>query len=261
MPGKRWGGDRSGRPRRGRWSQAELARLRDLYGHKTLDQISRELNRPAASVQRMAESLFPGGDKVGDWDEEEAQRLKQYLGVCDADIIARIFGRVPSDVREHIRSLDENQTVRPWTQEDVADLKRLHGTRTDRDIARVFQRPEASVTAMAAELCLAKDKAFVRRRATEATPPVRMPRWSAEEVVVLKEIYALSSNLEIAQRLDRSVKSVVSKAHGLGLRKDHSRLVEMGVKNVSLRHDRNHEAGPQAMSPEPGSLPREGEMS
>lgn len=250
MPGKRWGGDRSGRPRRGRWSQAELARLRDLYGHKTLEQIARELNRPAPSVQRMAESLFPGGDKVGEWDEEEAQRLKQYLGVCDPEIIARIFGRTPECVREFIQSLDENQTLRPWTQEEIADLKRLHGTRTDRDIARVFQRPEASVSAMALELCLAKDKAFVRRQATEATPPVRMPRWSADEVVLLKEIYAMHSNLEIAQRLNRSVKSVVSKAHGLGLRKDHSRLVAMGIKNVSLRHDRHLESGSEPEPPE-----------
>ena len=41
---------------------------------------------------------------------------------------------------------------------------------------------------------------------------------------------------DIALKLDRSVKSVVSKAHNLGLKKDPDRLREMGRENVSLRY-------------------------
>lgn len=240
MRGRKWGSDQSDRPRRGRWSQAELARLKDLYGRKTLEQISKELNRPAASIEKMAESLFPQGDKDGPWDADEVEKLKRYLGVCDVKTMARIFGRTPASVKAHLESLDQNQVERPWTQADLSDLKRLHGTRTDRDIARMFRRPVESVRAKAAELCLAKDKAFVRKIADENAAPTRMPRWTAEEIATLKEMYAQKSNLEIAQTLHRSVKSVVSKAHSLGLRKDHSRLVEMGIRNVSLRYDRKN---------------------
>ncbi len=201
----------------------------------------------------MAETMFPPGDKEGPWEAGEAQRLKRYLGVCDVDTIARIFGRTSACVENHLESLDENQVERPWSQEELSDLKRLHGTRTNRDIARVFRRPVESVTAKAAELCLAKDKAFVRKIADRNATPTRMPRWSAAEIELLKELYAQNSNLDIAQNLQRSVKSVVSKAHSLGLRKDHSRLVEMGIKNVSLRYDRKDSEGAESMPSDMGN--------
>jgi len=41
--------------RKGRWSQAEIARLREVYGLRDDHQIARELNRTVQSVRRMAE--------------------------------------------------------------------------------------------------------------------------------------------------------------------------------------------------------------
>jgi len=69
-------------------------------------------------------------------------------------------------------------------------------------------------------------------------PGTRMPRWRMEELEFLQEVYATLPNLEIARRLGRSVKSVVSKAHQLSLEKSADRLREMGRENVSARYDR-----------------------
>ena len=66
-----------------------------------------------------------------------------------------------------------------------------------------------------------------------------MPRWTDPELQVLRQLYPGESNLQIAQQLGRSVKSVVSKAHNLGLKKDKARLEEMGRQNVRLRYDRS----------------------
>ena len=63
-----------------------------------------------------------------------------------------------------------------------------------------------------------------------------MPRWKAEELAILRQDYAVESNLEIARRLGRSVKSVVSKAHHLALKKSDDRLREMGRENVKVRY-------------------------
>jgi hypothetical protein len=63
-----------------------------------------------------------------------------------------------------------------------------------------------------------------------------MPRWSNAELDLLRELYPRTSNLDIAQRLQRSVKSVVSKAHHMGLKKELERLQEMGRENVRLRY-------------------------
>jgi DNA-binding NarL/FixJ family response regulator len=64
-----------------------------------------------------------------------------------------------------------------------------------------------------------------------------MPRWNASELEVLRALYPTRSNLEIALELQRSVKSVVSKAHHLGLKKEIERLREMGRENVRLRYN------------------------
>jgi len=63
-----------------------------------------------------------------------------------------------------------------------------------------------------------------------------MPRWKAEELEILKGTYSSQSNIEIARQLGRSVKSVVSKAHQLRMKKSSERLREMGRENVSVRY-------------------------
>jgi hypothetical protein len=66
-----------------------------------------------------------------------------------------------------------------------------------------------------------------------------MPRWRPDELEVLCEHYPNLPNLEVAHRLGRSVKSVVSKAHHMGLRKNTERLQAMGRENVALRYRRS----------------------
>lgn len=236
MRGSRWGGEKPNRPRRGRWSQAEVGRLRELYGLRDEDSIARELNRPVASVRKMAETLFPMAVRRGPWTAQEVQELKRYLGATSEEVIARILGRTPDEIRRQITDLGRIQEGGRWTPDEVAELKRIYGTRTDEDIAVIFGRSVESVQRLATRLCLAKDKAFLRKLV--GTAATVMPRWTDEDIERLKELYPEHSNLEIAQKLGRSVKSVVSKAHNLGLKKDRARLQEMGRENVNLRYRR-----------------------
>jgi hypothetical protein len=61
------------------------------------------------------------------------------------------------------------------------------------------------------------------------------PRWTKEEVSLLKRLYRIHSNAEIAQILGRKVSSVVFKGHRLGLAKGARRLKEMGRENIRRR--------------------------
>lgn len=61
------------------------------------------------------------------------------------------------------------------------------------------------------------------------------PRWTKEEVSLLRRLYRTHSNAEIAQILGRKVSSVVFKGHRLGLSKGARRLREMGRENIRLR--------------------------
>lgn len=248
----RWGREKSDRPRRGRWSQAEIARLRELYGLRDDEAIAKDLNRPVASVRKMAEQVFPETKRTGPWTASEVQELKKYLGATSPQVIARVLGRTEEEVRAQIQALGRVKKDDDWSQEDTAEFKRLYGTRTNKHLALIFGRSEEQVRQFADVLCLAKDKAFLRKLTDR--PPTRMPRWTPEEIERLRETYPIHSNLEIAQELNRSVKSVVSKAHILGLKKDRARLQEMGRENVSLRYGKDREsdsAGDSASTTDP----------
>ncbi len=235
-----WGEDRSSGARRGRWSQAEIARFKELYGLRDEALIARELKRSVASVRRMAATLFQESPRSGPWEEDEVQELKRYIGATTQEVIARIMGRSEKDVGNKLADLGRVQQTGRWAPQEVGDFKRLYGTRTDEALALIFGRSIESIRRVAQRHCLAKDKAFLRKLAG-GEQSSRMPRWKEEELELLREFYPQSSNLDIAQRLNRSVKSVVSKAHNLGLKKDPSRLREMGRENVSLRYNKSQE--------------------
>jgi hypothetical protein len=61
------------------------------------------------------------------------------------------------------------------------------------------------------------------------------PRWTKEEVSLLKRLYRTHSNAEIAGILRRKVSSVVFKGHRLGLSKGARRLKDMGRENIRRR--------------------------
>lgn len=222
------------RQRRGRWSQAEMTRLKELYGLREDAVIARELGRSVASVRKMAETVCRAEPRQGPWTANEVQRLKRYLGVTTPEIISRLLGRGESEVREHITELGRIRLDSEWTRDELLNFKRIFGTRTNDDLTRIFGRPLDEIERMAGEHALAKDKAFLRRLKGDVA--TRMPRWTQAELDRLRALYSMNSNLEIARELGRSVKSVVSKAHNLGLKKDLNRLREMGRQNVSFRY-------------------------
>jgi len=225
----------SGR-RKGPWSQSEIERLKRLFGLRQDGVIARELNRSVESVRRMARRVFSGEERTGPWSAREVQALKNYLGAANMETVSLVLRRPPVEIQRKVVELESQVKSRSWTPEDTQALKRLYGTRFNSDLVLILGRPEADIEIKATSFCLAKDKGFRRRSGKGGT--VRMPRWTPEAVDKLCEIYSTTPNLEIARILDRSVKSVVSKAHDLALKKSPDRLRRMGRENVQIRYDR-----------------------
>lgn len=228
--------------RRGRWSQSEVDRLKELFGLRDEGVIARDLGRSVASVRKMAETTCRGEPRQGPWAASEVQNLRRYLGISTPEVIARLLGRSETEVRERIQDLGRVRTDTQWGRDEVVEFKRVFGTRTNEDLTRIFGRPLAEIEGLANEHALAKDKAFLRRLKGDVA--TRMPRWTSEELERLRELYTNHANLDIARELGRSVKSVVSKAHNMGLRKDLDRLREMGRQNVSHRYQRDDDVIP-----------------
>lgn len=114
-------------------------------------------------------------------------------------------------------------------------LKEQYGTAPDTALARRLGVKVEVIQKAAAALCLGKDKAVFH-----GNP---MPRWDEVDLAYLQDHYAETDNLTLALHLDRTVKSVVSRAQKLGLKKSPERLQEMGRVNISIRYGRAY-AGP-----------------
>jgi hypothetical protein len=117
-----------------------------------------------------------------------------------------------------------------WHPDDVLELRRSYGRQTNAQIARRLHKSRSEISVKASELALAKDK--------RAFPGSKMPRWSADELELLRSLYPIMPSIQIAKRMGRSLKSVSSKGVALGLRKNVGRLREMGRENVQWRRDR-----------------------
>ena len=120
-----------------------------------------------------------------------------------------------------------------WTADHRRYLKRHYGRTLDSVLAMHFGTSADEVAGEARALRLAKDKAWTRQFGG-----IRMPRWSDQDVENLRDNYAQFSNWALAGMLGRSIKSVVSKGHTMGLKKSPKRLADMGRENVRLKRDR-----------------------
>ena len=222
---------------KGEWTTEELAHLKKWYGIRDDLFLARELGCKPDSLRDAALGVFNAEPKDGPWTDDETDALRTYLGACDHEMIGRIIGRSSDAIESRIVELATSLVDRPLTVDEVVRFKRYYGTRSDEDLSIIFGRRLQVIKDLAAELCLSKDKVFLRR-ASGGEAKTKMPRWSSSELERLRELYPAMSNLDIAQELGRSVKSVVSKAHNLRLKKDKARLQQMGRQNVRLRYER-----------------------
>lgn len=225
------------------WTEEDLERLRTRLGAHDTAFLARSLGRSVPEVLAKAEEIFDEPPRDGPWSSAQVEQLRGYVGLLDVPLIARMLGRTREAVDAKVLELARGLERAPLDAEQLTRFKRIYGTRADADLAVVFGRTLDVIEEAARAHCLSKDKAFLKRQPAEGAVPrrTRMPRWSRDELARLEELYPIASNLDIARELGRSVKSVVSKAHHLGLKKGKARLQQMGRQNVAIRYEREGE--------------------
>lgn len=112
---------------------------------------------------------------------------------------------------------------------NIKAFKAAYGRTTDKKLAEDFNLTVEEVEALAEKHALGKDKRVIRTGG--------MPRWTVEEISTLRSLHPDRSNEEIAVIMGKTVKGVISKAHGLRLKKSAQYKEEMGRKNISKRFD------------------------
>lgn len=250
----------SDRPlRRGNWSVQELERLRLLLPHRGVAHTAVLLRRSPDSVQRKALLLLRSPLRQGPWSHGDDQQLRRAWGALEPGLLGPLLGRPSGEVRRRAEELRREMRGGPWSREEQRLLKKLYGTRRDEDLEVCLQRDRVEIKAVAKQLCLAKDKRLRAKLHGSPQPgggtaagvrPSSMPRWTAEDVGRLRELYPHYDNLTVARALGRTVTSVANKACQLGIKKSSEVLANIGRANIAVRY-----AGSEASS---GASPSEG---
>ena len=226
--------------RRGNWSVQELERLRLLLPHRGVEQTAALLRRSSDSVQRKALDLLRVPQRKGPWTDSADLQLRQAWGALEPRLLGPMLGRPVGDVRRRADDLRRSLRRGPWTREERRMLKKLYGTRADADLEVCLQRGRDEIARVAKELCLAKDKRFRASSGDERSRPggkgPRMPRWSADEVRRLRQLYPHHDNLTVARELGRTVTSVANKAYQIGVKKSPELLADIGRSNIAFRY-------------------------
>lgn len=224
--------------RRGNWSVQELERLRLLLPRRGVNDTAQLLRRSPDSVRRKAVDLLASPPCKTAWSADDDLRLRRSWGVLEPRLLGLLLGRSAAEVLRRIGQLRGRLGSGPWTRRELLELKDLYGTRTDDDLEVALLRPRAEIAAVAAQLCLAKDKRF-RKAAMARAGTKAMPRWTDEQVAMLRRLYPDLDNLEVARQLGRTVASVANKAHQLDLHKSPELLARIGRDNVIVRYQRD----------------------
>lgn len=218
---------------RGRWADGHIKFLRDYYGRRAVSWIASQLGRTPECVHRQAAKQFTGRGVA--WEPCDDAVLREGLMHRASRLeIARRLSVSEEELDRRIEALRAVAQSHPLRAADEEDFKRCYSSVLDRDLVIVFGVVEARIAEAASRLQLRKNKGLMAQFGVRTV----MPRWAAAELAILRVDYATCSNISIARKLGRSVKSVVSKAHHLGLQKSPERLREMGAQNVRRRYER-----------------------
>jgi hypothetical protein len=96
---------------------------------------------------------------------------------------------------------------KPWSKGEIAILRKLYPATKQQELADRLKRPGHAITYMAGKLGLKKAEGSFY--------------WTDKEVKLLKELFSQYrvSIEEIAERLDRGIKAVRTKANQMGLKR------------------------------------------
>lgn len=220
--------------RQGAWTVQELGRLRQLLPWRGVEGAAALLRRTPESVRRRAAQLLAAPPRRGEWTKVDDEALRIAWGGLEPRLIATMLGRPVAEVTKRAATIRASRAVGPWTHEEDLLLKRVHGTRSVRDLEVCLRRSAKDIEQRAAHLCLHKDKRW-SASASGGGDVTRSPRWTAREVEQLRSLYADRDNLEIARAMGRSVVSVANKAWQLGLHKGRKARAQIGRANVAFR--------------------------
>lgn len=217
---------------RNRWTDKEIALLKELYPVKRRAEIAQQLGRSRRGIDKMVTTLKlphlmspPSPSRKNSWPVADDAFLAEYITKWPIEKIAEKLGRTPTIVQRRawkkhfLRNPEQPRTKqRPWTRQEILQLQHLLPTCSNKEIAEMLGRPLESI--------LGKKKRMKIKRP---------PPWTEKNIAILKKYFPFETNAKVGERLGKDPGLVRLKAIALGLRK--SIYAKLGLrKNIYAKY-------------------------
>ncbi len=189
------------------WTDGEIAYLKKQYGTAPVADLAAELGRTPEAVELKAGRLGLRR-KLHKLTKEEKEWIVANLGKMSYETIAKKFGVSPQRIQRiaHASGYRPRPYMREWSEHDVEYLRKHYGKKSRKEIAVTLGRTVATVQMKACKLGLTNPEEHGTHR-----------KWRSHEEEMLKELYTLKTQQEIADMLNRTVRSVSGKLQMMGL--------------------------------------------
>lgn len=209
----------------------ERAIVKQVKDRVPITRIAEQFHTTTLRIHKIARAygceLIPGA-RPDSWQQVEDEFLRKHYSTMRAADIAQHLGRGATSVHVRARQLGiplaESYGARQirWSAADERMLRKYYGKMVIEDLADQLGRSVKAVHAHARDLGLSL------RAANPALPQL----WTSKEDATLRRLFQIRTNPQIAELLGRPLRSVISRAKKLGLKKERP-----GFKEWTARED------------------------
>lgn len=189
------------------WTEGEIEYLQKQYGTAPVAELAAELDRTPEAVELKAGRLGLRR-KLHKLTKEDKEWIVAHLGTLSYETIAKKYGVSPQRIQRiaHASGYRPRPYMREWTEHDIEYLRKHYGVKSRKEIAVALGRTVATVQMKACKLGLTNAEEHGNHR-----------KWRNHEEEMLKELYTMKTQQEIADMLNRTVRSVSGKLQMMGL--------------------------------------------
>lgn len=202
-----------------KWTKAEDAKLRKYYPEMGMDAESHLPGRTREACKTRAKvlgvrALYPKnavkGKEVRPWTAQELNVLRIKYPTIGSDVYKLLPGRTAGACQAQAAKLGVAQNQTTWTEEELQKLQEDQSS-TCYEMASGFSRSAAAIMMQSRRMGLRRK--FGKKNGTSRTTP----RWSDDEIKILRDNYSSGAKECLAQLPGRTLSSIHSKAIRLGL--------------------------------------------
>jgi len=209
------------------WTYEDDKKLAKIYPKMRVEKVAEILGRTIDAVY--ARACQNGLEKIRQpsWTlEQDSFLIKNYHKMRN-DEIGNALEKDTHDLRKRALKLGLLKSYR-WTYKEEFLLHQLYPEMTVNEISTFLNRPTWTIYSRIAK--------FNKAKKSQQENIKKRKKWTKKEDTILRQLYPIASNKDIAKHLHRSLSSVKSRINVIGLRRDETPRKNALLDEFVYRH-------------------------